>query len=173
MLNLILRLFLTFSAVSFFLVVCLVQNKINYASCLTEEYHWIIYFAYTLVPFALTAISVIVCKLLSTSTIKTIKSIETSNNDFLANYLAYFFVALSINDLTTFWVVFGMTIIFTFFSRVSYFNPVFLLFGFNFFYVQTGENVKIMLICKKKLRNPQSFESMTVRRINDYTFIEV
>ena len=114
-----------------------------------------------------------ISKLLSHSEIKKVNSIETANNDFLANYLAFFFVALSVDDLTTFWIVLGMTTLFTFFSRVSYFNPVFLVFGFNFYYVLTGENVKIMLISKQKLRNPDEFSSMQVRRINEYTFMEV
>jgi len=171
--NFILRLFMTFSSISFFLVVYLVQNKINLVLFLNLKYDWLVYVLYALIPFALGAVSVGICKLLSTSEIQKVKSLETSNNDFLANYLAFFFVALSVNDSITFWIVFGMTILFTFFSRVSYFNPVFLVFGFNFYYVHTGENVKVMLITRKKLRNPESFATMTVRRINDYTFMEV
>lgn len=171
--NFILRLFLTFSSVSFFLIVYLVQNKINPYTCLLGKYHWIIYAVYILVPFVLTLISLKICKLLAKSSLNKVQSIETSNNDFLANYLAFFFVALSVDDPITFWVVFGMTIVFTFFSRVSYFNPIFLIYGFNFYYVYTNENVKVMLISRKKLKNPKLFEATYVRRINDYTFIEI
>lgn len=171
--NFILRLFLTFSSVSFFLIVYLVQNKINPISCFLGKYHWLTYIAYLHIPFVLTFISLGICKLLKDRTINKVQSIETSNNDFLANYLAFFFVALSVNDTITFWVVFGMTIVFTFFSRVSYFNPIFLVYGFNFYYVYTNENVKVMLISRKKLKNPQSFEATSVRRINDYTFVEL
>lgn len=171
--NFILRLFLTFSSVSFFIIVYLVQNNINPLKCQLGSYLWLTYIGYVLIPFILTFITLAVCKLLSKSSIKKIISIEPSNNDFLANYLAFFFVALSIKGITTFWIVFGMTILFTFFSRVSYFNPILLVFGFNFYYVTTEENVKIMLISKKKIKKPKSFESIIVRRINDYTFIEV
>lgn len=171
--NFILRLFLTFSSLSFFIIVYLVQNKIIYFEDLFNECPCLIYVGYVLIPFILTVISLGLGKLLSKSSIKKIESIEPSNNDFLANYLAFFFVALSIKDSVTFWVVFGMTILFTFFSRVSYFNPVFLIFGFNFYYVQTNEKVKVMLITRKKIKNPKLFESVDVRRINDYTFIEV
>lgn len=171
--NFILRLFLTFSSVSFFLIVFLVQNEINPFQEQLGEYAWVTYAVYVLVPFLLTFISLGICKLLSKSKINKVVSLETSNNDFLANYLAFFFVALSVKGLITFWIVFGMTVLFTFVSRVSYFNPIFLVFGFNFYYVHTGENVKIMLISRKKLKSPQTFESMSVRRINDYTFIEI
>ena len=171
--NFILRLFLTFSSVSFFLIVYLIQNEVNPFENQLEIYAWVTYAAYVFVPFLLTLISLGICKLLAKSNINKVVSLETSNNDFLANYLAFFFVALSVKGLITFWVVFGMTILFTFVSRVSYFNPVFLVFGYNFYYVHTGENVKVMLISRKKLKSPQTFEAMSVRRINDYTFIEI
>ena len=167
--NFLLRLFLTFSSISFFIIIYMVQNKINIFENLSD----LTYYLYLLVPFVLTYISLIVSKLLSTSTIKKVVEIETSNNDFLANYLAFFFVALSIKDLTTFYLVFIMTMLFTFFSRVSYFNPIFLVFGYNFYYIRTGENIKVMLISKQKLKNPKNIDELSVKRINDYTYIEV
>src|SRR5699024_4218716 len=151
----------------------LVQNEVNPFAEQLGNYAWVTYAVYVLIPFLLTFISLGICKLLAKSSINKVVSLETSNNDFLANYLAFFFVALSIQSLITFWVVFGMTILFTFVSRVSYFNPVFLVFGFNFYYIHTAENVKVMLISRKKLNSPQTFEAMSVRRINDYTFIEI
>ena len=171
--NFILRLFLTFSAISFFVIVFLVQNQINPYAYQLGSYYWVTYIAYMLIPFILTFISLGICKLLSKSSLQKVISVETSNNDFLANYLAFFFVALSVKEMPVFWVVFGMTVMFTFFSRVSYFNPIFLVFGYNFYYVHTNENVKVMIISRKKLKSPSTFEPMKVRRINDYTFIEM
>ena len=171
--NIILRLFLTFSSVSFFVIVFLIQNGINPFKSMLGKNAWVTYVLYIITPFLLTFISLGISKLLSKSKINKITSIETSNNDFLANYLAFFFVALSINGTLTFYVVFGMTLLFTFVSRVSYFNPVLLVFGFNFYYIRTGENVKVMLISKTKLKDPQVFKPMSVTRINDYTFIEI
>ena len=171
--NFILRLFLTFSSVSYFIIVYLVQNDIYPQYINTVTYKWLMCFGYLLIPVLLTLISICICKMLSKDEIKKIVSIETSNNDFLANYLAFFFVALSVKDNgITFWVVFGLTILFTFFSRVSYFNPMLLLFGYHFYYVHTQENVKVMLISKQKIKSPKDFTTMNVKRINDYTFIE-
>ena len=173
--NILLRLIMTFSSISFFLIIFLVHNRIDLMPIIAEKcnHSWIIYFLYLLVPIILGRISLAISRLLSVSEIKKVTSIEAANNDFLANYLAFFFVALSIDDLITFWIVLCMTTIFTFCSRVSYFNPIFLVFRFNFYYVHTTENVKIMLISKSELRNSDSFSSMKVRRINDYTFMEV
>ena len=173
--NALIRLFMTFSSVSFFLVVYLVQNKIDLIPCIKGKlgYDWPVYLFYVIVPFFLGGCSIVLCKRLAISEINKVTHLEAANNDFLANYLAFFFVALSIKNATTFWIILAMTLLFTFVSRVSYFNPVFLVFRFNFFYVYTGEKVKILLISRKKLRAPDSFEAIEVRRINDYTYMEV
>jgi hypothetical protein len=154
------------------LVVYLVQNEIIPCYVKNDNFIWLVYIAYIFIPFFLGYISLFLCKKLPISSLQKVNSIETSNNDFIANYLAFFFVALSVKGLESFLVVFGLTVLFTFFSRVSYFNPVFLVFGYNFYYVKTNENVKIMLISKKKYRNPNMFETTNVRRINDYTYFE-
>jgi len=167
--NFLLRLFLTFSSISLFIIVYLVQNKIN----ILENLCNFTYYIYFIIPFILTYASILFSKLLSKSTIKKVIDIEVSNNDFLANYLAFFFVALSIKDIITFWIVFIMTLIFTYFSRVSYFNPIFLVYGYNFYYIRTGENIKIMLITKQKLKNPKNIDKISVKRINDYTYMEI
>lgn len=171
--NFILRLFLTFSSVSFFLIVFLLHNEVIPFESLLGKFTWMIYVAYVLIPFLLAKVALGICMVMAKSSITKAISLEASNNDFLSNYLAFFFVALSINGVIIFWVVFGMTILFTFVSRVSYFNPVFLVFGYNYYYLITGENVKIMLISKKKYKNPTSFRAIEVGRINDYTFIEI
>src|SRR5690625_7830467 len=77
--NFILRLFLTFSAVSFFLIVFLIQNEINPFEDQLGEYAWLIYIAYVIAPFLFTIISLSICKLLTPSTINKVISLETSN----------------------------------------------------------------------------------------------
>lgn len=169
--NFILRLFLTFSSISFFVIIYLVQKDINLLGPLGDAV-WTRCLIYVGIPFSLGLISLALCKCLSETKINKVISLETSNNDFLANYLAFFFVALTIEGQATFWVVFGLTMLFTFVSRISYYNPILLVFGYKFYYVRTGENVKIMLISKKKLKSPENFREISVRCINDYTFIE-
>ncbi len=172
--NFLLRLFLTFSSVSFFVIIYLIKNKIFPINFLCLSYfEFLMSGVYVLIPFILALIALFFSKKLSESNIKGIKSIEVSNNDFLSNYLAFFFVALSVSDGLTFYIVFGITIVFTFVSRVSYFNPVFLIFGYTFYYVLIEDNIKIMLISKQKLKSPKTIVEIKVRRINDYTFIEI
>lgn len=172
--NFLLRLFLTFSSVSFFVIIYLIKNKIFLTNFWDIEYFPVIMsLIYLIIPFLLAFMALLLSKELSPSNIKTIKSVEVSNNDFLANYLAFFFVALSVDDSLTFYIVFGITLVFTFVSRVSYFNPVFLILGYTFYYILIEDNIKIMLISKQNIKSPKNIKEIKVRRINDYTFIEI
>lgn len=171
--NFILRLFLTLSSVSFFLIVFLIQNDINPFKTQLGVNAWVTHVGYGLIPFVTILISLGICKSLKKFTVEKIVSIEPSSNNFLDNYFAFFFVALSVKGLTAFFVVFAITTIFTYVSRVSYFNPVFLVFGYRFYYIESDERVKIMLISRKKILSPKTYESISVRRINDYTFIDI
>lgn len=170
--NKLIKIFLTFSSVSLFLIVYLFQNDIIIFENLLGSFYWVMYIIYFFFPAILTMISLYLCSKLSTDSLNKVSSIETSNNNFLASYLAFFFVALSINNTITFGVVFLIIFIFTYCSRVSYFNPIFLIFGYHFFYIRTNNNVKLMLISRTKLKDPSSVGRMEVRRINDYTYIE-
>lgn len=171
--NFILRLILTLSSVSFFLVVFLIQNDINPFKKELGVYAWIVHAGYALIPFVTVLISLSICKFLPKLVVSKVISINPSDNNFLDNYFAFFFVALSVKGLTAFFVVFGITTIFTYVSRVSYFNPVFLVFGYRFYFIESDEKVKIMLISKKKILSPKTYESISVRKINDYTFIDI
>jgi hypothetical protein len=173
--NFLIRLILTASSVSFFGIVFLFYNEKYHYKQELGTFWWIIIVIYLSLPFIATGLALLLCKLLSSDHLTNAKSIETSNNDFLANYLSFFFVALSIDakNMILFWVVFGMTLLFTFVSRVSYFNPMFLIFGFNFYYIETSDSVKVMLISRKKLKKPSDLDTTTAKRINNYTFIEI
>jgi len=102
----------------------MVKNNITLFLDSEHQYAVIEYTCYIFVPVLLSLISIFGCKSLGSDSITTINKIEVSNNDFLANYLAFFFVALSIQKPILFWIVFGLTTVFTFVSRVSYFNSM-------------------------------------------------
>ncbi|MCG3824023.1 hypothetical protein [Photobacterium damselae] len=134
---------------------------------------WVSFLGYFIIVILCTWFALWLTRFLSKETIssKEIVSIEPANDTFLPSYLGYFFVALSINDFSTFIYVFGLIFIFVFFSKISYFNPVFLLFNLKFFYVVNGSGTKIVLITKKELKEPSNVVFDDLRRINNYTFI--
>lgn len=176
MTNLLYRLFLTFN--STYLIVVIYLIKEDYYLCYLNTLGWSIYLswlAFVLFPILLTALSFIIAKQLPKDKISalSITEIELANNNFLPTYLGYFFVSLSVNNISTLAVVFSIIYVFTFLSQSLYFNPIFLLFGYHFYFIKTQKNIKIFLITRKKLKNPGDIGFGELRRINNYTFIDL
>jgi hypothetical protein len=179
--NLLFRLFLTFNATSLILVIYLVKEQVvincisihlkNLPACVS-------YILYFFIPLLLTYLSLRLSNKLADDSIETqddksaIKEIEQANNMYLPSYLGYFFVALSVNYCNTLIFVFVILFLFTFLSQTLYFNPLFLFFGYHFYYLNTENNVKIFLITKRNLKDPKSLSFPKLKRINDFTFIE-
>lgn len=131
---------------------------------------YIVYFSLVLLC---TWLSMFLSKWLSEDQISpgSIVSIETANDTFLPSYLGYFFVALSISEARTFVYVFGMIFVFVLFSKISYFNPIFLIFGYKFFHLTDKSGLKIVVITKRELKVPSEVQFYKLKRINNYTFI--
>ena len=132
------------------------------------------YFIYFILVVLFTALIMILIQFLDTDTIEkgSILTIESANDTFLPIYLGYFFIALIVPDIEIFIIIFSIIIIFIFTSRISYFNPILFLFGYNFYYIQTNKHNKILLISKRILKNPKTLSFEEIKRINDYTFID-
>ncbi len=133
------------------------------------------YIFYLLCIVLLSVASIYFINLLSDDAIEkdTLINIEPANDAFLPSYLGYFFVALSVPDIEMFFVIFGIIAIFIYYSRISYFNPIFFIFGFKFFYVINSNNVKVLLITKKELKTTESASFNHLKRITNYTFIDI
>ena len=67
----------------------------------------------------------------------------------------------------------GIICIFIFCSRAAYFNPMYFLFGYQFYYAVTTKNVKILIITRQHLKNPEMVQFDRIKRINDFTFIDI
>ena len=180
MINFAFRLLLTFNATSLLLIVFLAQNKMDIEhflpDCerLSQVPKLISYLAYLLLPVLLTGVSIWLSSYLGSDEFKKgdVQSIEHANNSFLPSYLGYFFVAIGVSDWTTLWFVYVMLFIFTFLSQALYFNPLFLLFGYEFYNIKTKNGTAIFLISRQKYKKPDDIEITSAYRINNYTFIE-
>lgn len=142
---------------------------------LAKYSHYVSWALFISLPIVLTYISFFIARLLARDAIDrtSIVEIELANNSFLPTYLGYFFISLGVNDVPTLLVVFLIIYIFTFLSQSLYFNPIFLLFGYQFYFLKTTSNIKIFLITRKSLKNPGDDGFEGLRRINDYTFIDM
>lgn len=168
------QLFLAFNSTWLIVVVYLVKEKykFNILEACSIYYSWIIFI---LIPLILTALSFLVARKLPKDILKSssVSEIELANNNFLPTYLGYFFVSLGINDISTLIVVFTMIYVFTYLSQTLYFNPIFLIFGYHFYFIKTSSNVKIFLITRKKIKIPGEDGFDNLKRINNYTFIDL
>lgn len=176
--NFLYRILLTFNATSLIIVVFLVKEEvlINEMDCLLVNVSsYVSYILYFLVPIALTYISLLIARFLSKDNIKeaSILSIEQANNAFLPSYLGYFFVALSVPYVETLIFIFAILFIFTYLSQTLYFNPLFLVFGYHFYYLNTTNNVQLFVITRRELKCPKGVKMEQIRRINNYTFIDI
>lgn len=178
MIDYLFKLFLTLNSLALSLLVFLIKEEVtinsvhSYLSILPAIISYLFYFEIVLV---LTWASMHFTKCLETDTIDktSISVIEPANDAFLPSYLGYFFVALSAPNIAVFLYVFGIICVFIYHSRISYFNPIFLLIGFNFYYITTNNNTKILVITQKQLKEPKNAEFNNLKRINNYTFMDM
>lgn len=179
--NILFRLLLAFNATSLLVIIFVVQKgySLGYFFPILCPYlggvtNYISYLVYLLVPVLLTWLSVILCPYLGKDEFKSgsIVSIEHANNSFLPSYLGYFFVALSIGGWEALFFVYGVLFVFTFLSQALYFNPLFLLFRFEFYNIVTKDGAAVFLISRNRYKLPSDVAIDKAYRINDYTFIE-
>jgi len=178
--QLLYRLLLSFNSTSLLIVVYLVKCGflIFPQSLWSNVSPWVSYVIYLLVPILTTILSILVINFLDSDSIEIengiskINFIEQANNQFLPSYLGYFFVALSIPNNETLIISYLIIYGFTFCSQALYYNPIFLLFGFNFYYVTTVNDIKIFVLTKQNLKNPSEASFTHLKRINNFTFID-
>ncbi|TXX36954.1 hypothetical protein FXE93_08095 [Vibrio cholerae] len=183
MMNTAFRVLLTFNATSLLVIIFAVQKgySLGYFFGDFACFDWIAalpnavsYLLYFLIPVLSTGLSIWLSKYLGKDDFKAgeVASIEHANNSFLPSYLGYFFVALSIGNWETLWFVYGVLFVFTLLSQALYFNPLFLLFGYEFYNITTKNGTAIFLISRERYKKPDDIEIPLVYRINNYTFIE-
>lgn len=102
-----------------------------------------------------------------------LQSVELVNDTFLPIYLAYFFVALSTTSYISFSLVFGIILIFVYCSGSAYFDPMYVIRGYKIYSATSKNNVKIYVVSKKILKDLNDLSFGSMRRINDFTFIEI
>ncbi len=170
--NFIFKLFLTFNATSTMIIVYLIKAR-YYLLCLEKLPIWVSYIVFLIIPLLLTLISLWMKRFLSKADINYESlNIEEANNAFLPSYLGYFFVALSVNSRESMIFVYLIVFVFTFLSQTLYYNPLFLLFGYRFYYITTVNNVRLFIISKKEIKTTKDTVFPKLRRINNTTFID-
>lgn len=132
------------------------------------------YIVFMVCPVITTVISLLLVRFLSDDSIENPPlDIEQVNNSFLPSYLGYFFVALSVPHIETLWFIYFILFVFTFCSQAIYFNPIFLIFRYQFYNLTTSGKVKIFLVSKKQIKTTKELTFPKLKRINNFTFIDI
>ncbi len=164
---------LSLSASAYVIAIFLIKENIV-ISIFPQSLEWISYLVYLAVPVLIALVWLALSKHMPPCAIDCkICEVELASHSFLPSYLGYFFVALSIPNITTLWYVYAVILLFTHLSKALSFNPLFLLFGYQFYFVTSEDGAKIFLITKQNMKNIQDVDLSQLRRINDFTFIDV
>lgn len=168
--RLIYKLLLTADAVAWMWVVYVINEDISFLHLKSWAFGIILIVATVMLGLLMVWLTK---KLGNESDVTSCKECSLADGEFLPVYLGYFFVALSVSNIITMVAVFIIVFIFTFLSGTQYFNPIFLLFGYHYYHVLTDNGTKIFVIRRGRIiRNPKDIELVSLKRINDTTFIE-
>ncbi len=111
---------------------------------------------------------------------KKVKEFEQANDFYLPIYLGYAFVAISLPTLKSFLLFFVLMLIVLARTRFFYFNPIFLVLGYKFYFIKQTDDSKILIILKKEIKtveelfddgNGSLVDSISITKVNDYTFL--
>lgn len=138
-------------------------------------YSIVIYLFIIMVFTFVCLLGIVIFPIFPCDSLENIQAISLANDTYMPSYLGYFFVALSIPDKEwlVFGIVFAVIFVFTYFSQSLYFNPLFLLLGYNFYYVSSQNRARIFVISKKKdICSAKEINFNLLSRINNFTFID-
>lgn len=102
----------------------------------------------------------------------TIDNIDYANYLFLPSFLSYFFLAMNVNTWGEYFLIFTMLTLFLYRTKLFYFNPIYLLLGYNFFYLTNNDKSKFLVITRKELKEPKKISFEHLKRINNYTYFD-
>lgn len=164
------RIFLALNSIIIFFVIYAIKNHFA-IPCL--RYEWISYAIYVVCTIFFSGGCLIMARFLPNEIISGgIKEVELADGSYLPSYLGYFFVALSIDDISTMGWIGGIIFVFTFFSQTLYFNPMFLLFGYKFYYLTMDNGMKVFVLTRIPIKSTEGLFFDKLKRINNYTFID-
>lgn len=166
---------LTLKQISYFFNTCTSSHYLH-----QDLYSFSTYFFIFLMCLIIGKISIFLGKTGASDSLSTdsIKSIEPANEYFLPIYLSYILVAISISTFKAFFIIFTLIAILLFFSKTAFFNPILLVLGYRFYHITNNKGLKILLIIKydiknaNDLRNQDITNSINVKKINEYTYIQ-
>lgn len=167
MLRMIYRLILSVSATSWFILIFLIK----YLFSLNVIYYCCVIIGCIIISFAITFTGLKLSKKLMKDELSDYKELELVDNEGMSVYLAYFFVALSIDNFIVMIIVYTIIFFFTFITQAFYYNPLFMVFKYHFYKGRTSNGIRHNLIIKGDIIQNADALPKQARRVNNTTFI--
>ncbi|BCZ19342.1 hypothetical protein NHP190012_09840 [Helicobacter sp. NHP19-012] len=109
-----------------------------------------------------------------------VEMVEVAEPKYIPVYIAYFVIAVGLENRDMFFVVFGLIYSFIIMGKFSCFNPYLLFFGYNFYEISidpsqiTGDShehakYKVFLISKRNLKVEKQYQLI---RLKEFVFLD-
>ena len=107
----------------------------------------------------------------SNETVK-IASVRPAESIYLPIYVSYFVIALNFYSLYSLFVITVILIYCMNKTKIFYFNPILLIFGYNFYEVTTDKGVSLLIIIKiSNIKDKKILERQRFIRLNEFVFM--
>lgn len=169
MLNFLYKVLLTFNSTSWVIVLFGVKHEWT----LWDMPSWVFSVILLAIPVLMSFIALLLANFFGNDNMGSCNEVEYANSSFIPTYLGYFFVGLSLENITQLLIVYFIIFMFTQLSQTEYFNPIYLLFGYKFYHIKSYKGTKLFVITRRKIRNANQEEFEKLKRINETTFIEL
>lgn len=101
-----------------------------------------------------------------------IASVRPAESIYLPIYVSYFVIALNFYSLYSLCVITVILIYCMNKTKIFYFNPLLLIFGYNFYEVVTDKGVSLLMITKlSNIKDKKILEQQRFIRLNEFVFI--
>ena len=102
-----------------------------------------------------------------------VKEIESADSAFVPMYLAYVFVGVSISSTISLILCYLLIAVICFFAQNYYFNPLYYILGYRYYFVTNSTNKKLLIMTKKHIYLGQEMDFTALKRLNDYSYVDI
>lgn len=130
-----------------------------------------------LVVKGLSILTVHICECGVNDKVNKINSLVDVTNEYMPVYLGYIFVAVSINNLELFVLIYVLLLVLIYRTQIVAYNPMFCLFGYHYYKITVfGSHQSIEVFVISKLKNIKDYHLLKfdkLSKINEFTYMDI